>query len=100
MAIYFSTRQIPGLSALPLAQRMTVMDSAAKCLTVPENTLLNILKLLVIVPVFALIIRTTTNWHSLLWALLVFLLYPLVVKPIQYSLCAKYVPQILSKETL
>ena len=74
------------------------MENAAKCLTTPEKTLLNLLKLLVIVPVFVLIIRTANDWHSLLWALVVFLLYPLIVKPIQYSLCAKYVPQVLSKE--
>nr|WP_289847279.1 DUF6170 family protein [Alteromonas sp. C1M14] len=96
--MYFSTRQIPGLESYSLAERMQIITSAAKKLTVPEKTLLNVLKLLVIVPVFVLIIRTSADWRSLLWAFLVFLLYPLIVKPIQYSLCAKYVPQVLSKE--
>jgi len=62
------------------------------------ESLLNILKLLVIVPVFAFILQTATNWTSLLWAFVVFLLYPLVIKPIQYSLCAKYIAQPSSKE--
>ncbi|MEG3768424.1 DUF6170 family protein [Alteromonas sp. 14N.309.X.WAT.G.H12] len=96
--MYFSTRQIPALKSYSLAQRMQIINSAAKMLTVPEKTLLNVLKLLVIVPVFVFIIRTSANWHSLLWAFLVFLLYPLIIKPIQYSLCAKYVPRVLSKE--
>lgn len=100
MAFYLTTRHIPGLQHLPLAERMAYLDQAAKRLTTPEKTLLNVLKLLVIVPVFALILRTVTDWTSLLWALLVFLLYPLVVKPLQYSLSAKYinVPENPSKE--
>jgi len=92
MAFYFTTRHIPGLKDRPLAERMALLEKASKRLSVPEKSLLNILKLLVIVPVFALILRTATDWTSLIWALAVFLLYPLVVKPIQYSLCVKYLP--------
>jgi hypothetical protein len=44
----------------------------------------------VIVPVFALILQVTNNWFSLAWAALILLLYPIFVKPIQYSLSAKY----------
>lgn len=98
MAFYFSTRNIPGLEELPLSERVRILELAATKLTVPEKTLLNILKLLVIVPVFALVIRTFTHWHALLWVLVIVLFYPLIIKPIQYTLCAKYVPQVLSKE--
>ena len=98
MTFYFSTRNIPALQGLPLAERARLLDQASKRLSVPEKTLLNVLKLLVIVPVFAFILQTVTNWTSLLWAFVVFLLYPLVIKPIQYSLCAKYIAQPSSKE--
>lgn len=98
MTFYFSTRNIPALQGLPLAERARLLDQASKRLSVPEKTLLNLLKLLVIVPVFAFILQTATNWTSLLWAFVVFLLYPLVIKPIQYSLCAKYIAQPSSKE--
>jgi hypothetical protein len=98
MTFYFSTRKIPALQGLPLAERARLLDQASKRLSVPEKTLLNVLKLLVIVPVFAFILQTATNWTSLLWAFVVFLLYPLVIKPIQYSLCAKYIAQPSSKE--
>ncbi len=93
MQLYFTTRNIPALRGLPLSERARLIDKAAQKLTTPEKTLLNILKLLIIVPVFALILKTADNWESLLWAALVFLLYPLAVKPIQYSLCAKYLPE-------
>ncbi|MEQ3639915.1 MULTISPECIES: DUF6170 family protein [unclassified Alteromonas] len=98
MTFYFSTRNIPALQGLPLAERARLLDQASKRLSVPEKTLLNVLKLLVIVPVFAFILQTATNWTSLLWAFVVFLLYPLVIKPIQYSICAKYIAQPSSKE--
>lgn len=98
MQFYFSTRNIPGLSGLPLAERMRLLERAAKKLTVPEKTVLNILKLLVIVPAFTLLLRVATDWTSLLWALLVFLLYPIIVKPVQYSLSAKYLESLSQKD--
>ncbi len=90
MALYFTTRQIPALKGLSLSERMTQLEIAAKSLSVPEKTLLNIMKLLIICPVFALVLRTAQDWTSLLWAAAIILLYPLFVKPLQYSLSAKY----------
>ena len=98
MQFYFSTRNIPGLSGLPLAERMRLLERAAKKLTVPEKTVMNILKLLVIVPAFTLLLRVAADWTSLLWALLVFLLYPIIVKPVQYSLSAKYLESLSQKD--
>ncbi|MFT5543583.1 MAG: hypothetical protein ACI97K_003459 [Glaciecola sp.] len=69
---------------------MALLEEASRKMTVPEKTLLNVLKLLVIVPVFALILQVADNWLTLLWAALILLLYPLLIKPIQYSLSAKY----------
>ena len=90
MKIYTSTKNIPALADKPLTERMAMLEEAAKKMSVPEKTLLNVLKLLVIVPVFALILQVADNWTSLVWASLILLLYPLLVKPIQYSLSAKY----------
>ncbi len=88
--IYTSTKKIPVLAEKPLTERMALLEEAAKKMSVPEKTLLNLLKLLVLVPAFALILQVTDNWFSLAWAGLILLLYPILVKPIQYSLCAKY----------
>ncbi|MFQ3248850.1 MAG: hypothetical protein ACI9O6_000654 [Glaciecola sp.] len=90
MKIYTSTKNIPALADKPLTERMAMLEDAAKKMSVPEKTLLNVLKLFVIVPVFALILQVADNWFSLVWAALILLLYPLLVKPIQYSLSAKY----------
>jgi hypothetical protein len=93
MKLYFSTKQIPQLQHLPLTQRLAAMQLAQGKLIGPEKLFLNVLKMLVVIPVFIFIIQIATNWVAVFWALLVTLLYPLLVKPVQYGLCAKYIPQ-------
>ncbi|MEP0356644.1 DUF6170 family protein [Paraglaciecola sp.] len=92
MKLYFSTKSIPKLQHLPLTKRLEVIQAAQKKLIGPEKLLLNILKLIVVIPIFVLILQTSTNWVSIIWALLLTLLYPLFIKPFQYGLCAKYIP--------
>ncbi|MGO4891649.1 DUF6170 family protein [Flavobacterium sp. W21_SRS_FM6] len=91
MKLYFSSKQIPQLQALPLLERLTILREAQKHLTGPEKVLLNVLKLLLLIPAFVMILQISENWWALAWALLIFLLYPIVVKPIQFSLSAKYI---------
>lgn len=93
MKFYFSTRQIPQLKHLTMSQRIQILRKAEGKLTAPEKFLLNICKLLILVPVFVLILRAGQDWYALLWAALVILAYPFVLKPFQYSLSAKYVPE-------
>jgi hypothetical protein len=70
---------------------MAILEQAGNRMSVPEKTLLNIIKLLVIVPIFGLLLRVVESWWSLAWVGLILLLYPLFVKPLQYSLSAKYI---------
>ena len=98
MKIYTSTKKIPGLENLSVTDRMAALEQASNRMSVPEKTLLNIIKLIVIVPVFALVLRVVESWWSLAWAALILLLYPLLVKPLQYSLSAKYVKVKPAKE--
>ncbi|PKG98901.1 DUF6170 family protein [Paraglaciecola sp. MB-3u-78] len=93
MKLYFSTKQIPQLQSLSLTQRLAAVQLAQGKLIGPEKLFLNVLKMLVVIPVFILIIQMATNWMAIIWALLVTLLYPMLVKPVQYGLCAKYIPQ-------
>lgn len=90
MKLYFSSKHIPQLQTYSLTQRLTLLREAQKQLTGPEKLLLNLLKLLIFVPAFVLILQVSTNWWALIWAGLMFLLYPLIITPIQYGLCAKY----------
>ncbi len=77
---------------------MALLEAASRRMPIPEKTLLNILKLFVIVPVFYLVLQTAQNWWSLVWAALILLLYPLFVKPLQYSLSVKYLPKQIKKD--
>lgn len=99
MKFYFFTQNIPALKGLPLTERIALMDKASQRLTVPEKTLINLLKLLVFIPVFALILNIAANWTSVLWTVVVFLGYPLIIKPIQYSMCAKYLSHNVNKDS-
>ncbi len=83
---------------MTLPERMDVLDQASRKMTVPEKTLLNVLKLLVLIPVFVMLLRMVENWWSLAWAGLILLLYPLFVKPLQYSISAKYLPKNIKKD--
>lgn len=98
MKFYFSPKQIPQLRDLPLRERMIALENAALKMTVPERSLLNVLKLLIIVPVFIFILQASESWTALFWALLVFLLYPLFIKPLQFSLSAKYLPKEVRRD--
>jgi hypothetical protein len=92
MKVYFSSKQIPQLRHLPLTERLAAIQLAQKKLIGPEKLFLNVLKMLVVIPVFTFIVQTSTNWLALVWALLITLFYPAVVKPIYYALCVKYIP--------
>lgn len=92
MKFYFSPKKIPQLRDLPLRDRMIALERAALKMTVPERSLLNVLKLMIIIPVFVFILQASENWLALLWAALALLIYPLLIKPLQYSLSAQYLP--------
>ena len=98
MKIYTSTKKIPGLEHLSLTERMAALEAASNRIPIPEKTLLNILKLFVIVPVFYLLLQVANDWWALAWAALIMLLYPLLVKPLQYSMAVKYLPKDIKKE--
>ncbi len=90
MKFYFTHRSLPELENKSLTERLQALQEANNKLTPPERLLLNVLKLLVLVPVFALILRAGQDWTVLLWAALVIALYPLIIRPIQFNMCRKY----------
>lgn len=97
MKLYFFSKHIPGLEKLPLAERVVAVEKASNRLTPPEKFLLNIIKLMVIVPAFAVVLRVSEDWKALIYAAAIIMLYPIVLKPVQYSLCAKYIAKYIAK---
>lgn len=94
MKFYFSTKHIPQLTHLSLTDRLAAIQTAQRKLTGPEKLLLNVLKLMVVIPIFVFIIQVSTNWLAIVWALLTTLLFPLIIKPVHLGLCVKYIPHI------
>ena len=90
MKFHLTSRTIPELKGKALSERLHDIDKASKRLTPPEKMLLNIIKLLIIVPVFVFILRANEDWTALLWGFGFILLYPLILKPIQLNLIRKY----------
>lgn len=97
MKLYFSTRNISVLKDLPLTQRLALLSQANTKLSAPEKLLLNVLKLMILIPVFVLILYAPENWINLLWAALVLTAYPMILRPVQFGLCEKYLPDNLTQ---
>lgn len=90
MKFYFTHRSLPELQNKSLSERLEALQNANNKLTPPERLLLNLFKLFVLAPVFALILRAGEDWKTLIWAALVIALYPLLIRPIQFNMCRKY----------
>ncbi|GAB3037539.1 DUF6170 family protein [Bowmanella dokdonensis] len=91
MKLYFSTRHIPGLARLRLTERLARVRQANQRLTGPQRLLLNVIKLVMLSLFFIFVLRSPDHWHNLVWALLSLLIYPLILKPVQYGFCAGYI---------
>jgi hypothetical protein len=74
--LYWNSQSLPELSGLNFRQRMAVIRRASDLLPVPKKLLLNLLKLLVLIPPFMAIARSSSISEALLLALLLVLIYP------------------------
>ena len=90
--LYLNSQKIPELAGLSFAQRMAVIRKAADSLPVPTKITLNIIKLLVLVPLFLLIARAD-GWAIAGYALLLVVVYPLITRPLTFALCHKQLQQ-------
>lgn len=85
---YLNSQNIPELKGLSFAQRMAVVRKAADNLPTPVKVGLNIIKLLILVPLFLLIARAD-GWMIAAYILLLLLAYPLITRPLTFALCQK-----------
>lgn len=86
--LYLNSQSIPELEGLTFAQRMAVIRKAADGLPAPTKITLNIIKLLVLVPLFLLIARAD-GWMIPAYILLLIIAYPVITRPITFALCRK-----------
>lgn len=86
--LYLNSQNIPELAGLNFSQRMSVIRKAADNLPVPTKITLNIVKLLILVPLFLLIARAD-GWAIAGYVLLLIVAYPAITRPLTFALCRK-----------
>jgi hypothetical protein len=91
--LYLNSQNIPELSGLNFAQRMTVVRKAADKLPTPVKIILNIIKLVILVPLFLLIARAD-GWMIAAYILLLVVAYPVITRPLTFALCRKHFGKI------
>lgn len=94
--LYFSSKAIPELAGLNFNQRMQVIRLAAAQLAAPTKVLLNIIKLLILTPLFLLIARSS-GWQIAGYIILLLISYPIITRPITFALCRPKMPAIRQK---
>ena len=81
--IFFTSRNIPQLKGLKYAERAEIIKLAQSNLTTPQKTVLNIIKLLFLTPLF-LLLANIESWWLLLYLFFLGISYPIVTNPITY----------------
>ena len=95
MAIYFSSRRVPELKDLDTQTRIDRVRMALDKLSVPQKLLFNIIKLLIITPLFYAV-ASVEGW-SLIYVLIpVLAAYFVVVQPLKFYFCRPILREMAS----
>jgi len=86
--LYFSSQRIPSLANYSLKERQAILAIAEK-LTTPEKLIINIIKLLVLIPAFIYLARLQ-HWSVPLLLALLWLSYLVIMRPIILMFTQKY----------
>ncbi len=84
--LYWNSRSLPELAELNFRDRMTVLRQATDQLPVPKKLILNVLKLIVLIPPFMAIARSSSILEACGWLVLLLAFYPLVTRPVTFAL--------------
>lgn len=96
MAIYFSSNKIPALQDFSLHQRQAILILAQAKLSAPEKFILNIIKLLLLIPPFIFI----ANLQGLALAAsiaVVLSAYFIILRPIMLFFSQKYLDKAIAQ---
>lgn len=96
MAIFFSSKNIPALQPYSLAERRAILAIAADKLITPEKLVLNIIKLLILIPPFIMMARMD-SWLFILPLGFVLVAYFAVMKPIGLNFQLKYLDKAIKQ---
>ncbi|MFY8272836.1 DUF6170 family protein [Pseudoalteromonas sp. SSDWG2] len=92
--IYFLASQIPALKEFSHKERLAIVADSLELLSAQERILMNILKLLLITPLFLLLVRFE-GWSMLPWLLLAGIAYPILVLPVRHYFASMHLEQAI-----
>ncbi|MFT6899963.1 MAG: hypothetical protein ACJAXS_000115 [Colwellia sp.] len=96
MAFIFSTNKLPELESYTLGQRQQILTLAAAKLTAPEKFILNILKLIMLVPPFMFMAQL----EGLLFVISLFsflAVYFILLRPVSLIFTRKHLSDAIKK---
>lgn len=96
MPLYWSSRQIPALARYNARERTEILQLAMQKLRPPQKLVINLAKLLVLIPPFMLAARLA-NWTSVLVLLLTAVLYPLITRPLGLYLASQHLEKAIKR---
>ncbi len=91
--LYWNSQSLPQLQGLNFRDRMAVIRRASDLLPVPKKLMLNIFKLVILVPPFMAIARSASVAEAALWTLLLIGIYPLLTRPVTFALVQPWLQQ-------
>ncbi|WP_105254996.1 DUF6170 family protein [Pseudoalteromonas sp. T1lg75] len=94
--IYFLASHIPKLQPFSHRQRLQLVAEALELLSAQERIIFNIIKLLLITPLFLLLVRFE-GWNMLPWLLLAGLAYPILVLPVRHYFACRHLDQAIAE---
>ncbi|WP_448546889.1 DUF6170 family protein [Thalassotalea fusca] len=93
---HFSSKQFEALDKFTFKERQQIIVIAQAQLTVPEKLILNLFKLVLIIPLFWML--ATHNWLGFIVALVVVLaIYIAILRPLNLKFLSKYIEEAVSK---
>lgn len=94
MAIYFSSNKIPALQTFNLHQRQAILAIAQAKLSAPEKFILNIIKLMLLIPPF-LFIANLQGVAVVVSLIIVLVAYFLLLRPIMLFFSQKHLKKAI-----
>ncbi len=94
--IYFLASQIPALKSFSHRERLAIVADALNLLQPQQRIFMNILKLLLITPLFLLLVRFE-GWSMLPWLLLAGIAYPILVLPVRHYFACLHLKEAINE---
>ncbi|MDN3651663.1 DUF6170 family protein [Thalassotalea ponticola] len=96
MKFYFSSNQFEQLKDFNFAEKQQIIELANHKMTAPTKLLLNILKLLILIPPFMLLARVD-SWLFVLPLILLLVCYFVILRPLSLMFLSQHIDEAVAQ---